>query len=116
MGYYNSNESLLRRNYVRVLHPFTFHYAGKVYKGVNFSPEGFGVEAKCIEKGRFAFTRFQQLKDCAIEIEGHTILLPSLKVCWLEEVEKNIIFGMLLDYATAPAKQKLLEIYETLKG
>lgn len=90
---------------------FSFHYDGKVFKGVNLNQYGIGVEFEELANGNFHFHRSQVLKDCYIEIEGTTIYFSRLKVCWLHATPNGLVYGFDIDSILPPQKILLDDSY-----
>lgn len=99
----------------RVNHPFAFHLDGEVFFGNNFSVLGVGVRAKPKKIGEFCFYKGQQIKDAVMEIEGETIRISKLRVCWLEHSGIDRIYGLEFESILPQEQQKVVKVYKAVK-
>ena len=101
-----------KRDYFRVPYLFSFHNQGDVFKGINFSRNGFGIYFSERNEGNFHFHRSQLLRDSYMQIEGKTIYFSRLRVSRLDISKNGLIYGFRIESIIEPEMIKYLSIYE----
>lgn len=97
-----------------VAHPYSFHVGARVYEGRLLWQEGLGVLCPWGEPNAFDFHRFQTLRTCYIQIEGHTLYFPKLQVVTRQPYQAHWLYRLHILSQLPKEYDAYLALYQTL--